>query len=84
MNYLGTITSKRQLTIPSGIFHKVGLSEGDKVLIEEKEGELRIKKASVLVENLAGSVTIPKYLKGKDVDEAIEIAKKKHFSKRST
>jgi len=84
MNYLGTITSKRQLTIPSAIFHKVGLSEGDKVLIEEKEGELRIKKASVLVENLAGSVTIPRHLKGKDVDEAITIAKKRFFNKRST
>jgi len=83
MNSLATITSKRQLTIPSAIFKKAKLKEGDKVIIAENEGELRIKRAVDLVEELAGSVQVPDHLKGIDIDEAIRIAKERHFGKRA-
>ncbi|OGM63914.1 hypothetical protein A2893_00165 [Candidatus Woesebacteria bacterium RIFCSPLOWO2_01_FULL_39_25] len=83
MSYIATITSKRQLTIPSELFKNTKLAEGDKVLIEEKNGELRIKKAVDLVEELAGSVEIPKHLRGIDIDKAIRIAKKNYFGKKS-
>jgi len=83
MNSLATITSKRQLTIPSAIFKKAKLKEGDKVIIAENEGELRIKRAVDLVEELAGSVQVPDHLKGIDIDEAIRIAKEIHFGKRA-
>ena len=53
------------------------------MLIEEKNGELRIKKAVDLVEELAGSVEIPKHLRGIDIDKAIRIAKKNYFGKKS-
>ena len=79
MAYIATITSKRQFTIPSELFKSIKLSEGDKVLVEEKDGGLRIKKAADLVEELAGSVEIPEHLKGINVDEAIRIAKKNYF-----
>lgn len=82
MTYVATITSKRQLTIPSSLFKKANLAVGDKVIIEKTGGELRIKKALDLVEELAGSVSVPAHLKGVDIDKAIEIAKKRYFAKR--
>lgn len=82
MSQLATITSKRQLTIPSKIFKKAGLSIGDKVMVEEDGGELRIKKALDLVEELAGSVKVPKHLRSIDTDQAIRIAKERYFGKK--
>lgn len=79
MTYVATVTSKRQFTIPAKLFKQVGLSEGDRVLIEEKEGELRIKPALDLVDRLAGSVSIPPQLQDGDLDEAIAKAKKTYF-----
>lgn len=79
MTYIATITSKRQLTIPVDLFKKIGFSKGDKVIIEEKAGNLYIKSATDLVNKLAGSVSITKSQRKIDVDQAIKIAKKTHF-----
>lgn len=88
MNYLGTITSKRQLTIPSKAFERTKLKKGDKVLIQEKDGELRIRKATSLVSELAGSLK-KHALKGKGVgetvrleQEAIEKARLKRYKRK--
>ena len=59
MQKISTITSKRQLTIPSQIFQAVGLKEGQKVLIEDKDGAVIVKPASDVVDRLAGSVKVP-------------------------
>ncbi len=83
MSYIATITSKRQLTIPSELFKNIKLTRGDKVLMEEREGNIILRPASSLVEKLAGSVAVPEHLKGIDIDEAIRIAKKNHFGKRA-
>jgi len=83
MSYIATVTSKRQLTIPSELFKNIKLTKGDKVLIEEKGGDIIIKPTTTLVEELAGSVEIPEDLKGIDIDEAIRIAKKNYFGKRA-
>ena len=82
MNYTATITSKRQLTIPSDLFVKAKLSEGDKVLIEESNGELRIRSAVDLVEKLAGSLKVPSRFKDLSEDEIITKAKEEYFSKK--
>lgn len=42
---LGKITSKGQITIPKDIRNALGVSEGDKILFEKKDGEVIIKKA---------------------------------------
>ena len=81
MTHIATVTSKRQLTIPASLFKKAKMSKGDKLFIVEKSGELRIKKANLLVKQLAGSVTVPKHLRGVNIDTAIKEAKKKHFNK---
>ena len=79
MTQLATITSKKQLTLPSKVFKKAGLRIGQKVIVSEENGHLLITPAEKLVEDLAGSVNVPARLKGKDVDEVIEQAKRKYF-----
>ena len=81
MQQTATITSKRQLTIPSNLFKRVKFSKGDKLFIKEESGELRIKKVSSLVKELAGSVFISDRLKRVNYDEAIKSAKRKHFER---
>lgn len=71
---LATITSKRQLTIPVELFKRLGLKDNQKVLIREKDGILEIESAVAQVNRLAGSVKIPKRLRGIDPDVAIEKA----------
>ncbi len=82
MAYLATITSKRQFTVPAEAFKKANFKRGEKVIVEEEDGILRIKKATALVEELAGSVKIPKEFRGMDADKIITIAKQRHFAKK--
>jgi len=82
MSYLATLTSKRQFTIPSEVFKKADFKEGEKVIVEEENGTLRIKKASALVEELAGSVKVPRRFRGMDADEIIRIAKEEYFKNK--
>ena len=42
---LGKITSKGQITIPKDIRDALGISGGDRILFEKKDGEVIIKKA---------------------------------------
>lgn len=80
---MATITSKRQLTIPVKIFKKARLRVGDRVLVEEENGILRIESAVAAVERLAGSVKVPKRFRGVDIDKAIAIAKYRYFRERA-
>jgi bifunctional DNA-binding transcriptional regulator/antitoxin component of YhaV-PrlF toxin-antitoxin module len=82
MNYVATITSKRQLTIPSKLFKKAKLSKGDKLLIKEESGELKIKKASSIVEEMAGSLSIPKRFRTIKDEVLIKKAKAKYYKKK--
>lgn len=79
MSQLATITSKRQLTIPVSIFQKLDLKKGQKVLVSEDNGSIKIEPALVLIDRLAGSVEIPKKFKGLALGEIIKEAKKEHF-----
>ena len=42
---LGKITSKGQITIPKEIRDTLGVSSGDKILFEKRNGDIVIKKA---------------------------------------
>ena len=42
---LGKITSKGQITIPKEIRDTLGVSTGDKILFEKRNGDIVIKKA---------------------------------------
>lgn len=82
MQKVSTITSKRQLTIPAQIFQAVGLKEGQRVLIEDKEGTVVVKPANEVVERLAGSVEIPTRFALLGIDEIIRRAKKEYRESR--
>lgn len=45
---LAKVTSKGQITIPSGIRNKLGLKPGDKVLFLEEEGVVTIRNSSLV------------------------------------
>lgn len=79
MNQLATITSKKQLTLPAGIFREAGLKIGQRVMVTQENGNLLIAPAKSLVEELAGSLTLPKRWKKKSLDRIIEEAKSEHF-----
>jgi len=57
MTSLGTITSKRQLTLPKEVFDFLQLGGFKKVLITTKEESLVIKPIRGSVESLAGSLS---------------------------
>lgn len=82
MQLIATITSKRQLTIPSSIFKKSGLKKGDKVIVQQKGGKIEIEPARALVERLAGSIEVPKKLQGLSEDEIIKKAKEEYFKSK--
>lgn len=82
MNQLATITSKKQLTLPAELFRKAGLKIGQKVIVSEENGRLVLTPAEKLIEELAGSVPMPKKWKGKNIDTIIEQAKDEYFKEK--
>lgn len=82
MNQFGTITSKNQLTLPAKFVRNLSLKPGHKVVISEENGKLTLTPARVIVEQLAGSVKIPKHMRGKDLDRVIEEAKDRYFREK--
>lgn len=81
MVYTATLTSKKQLTIPAQIFYQLNLKEGQKVIVSEKNGSIMIEPSLALVDRLAGSVKIPKRLRGLSPDKMIQKARGQHFKK---
>lgn len=79
MSQIATITSKKQLTLPSALFKQAGLRIGQKVIISEEKGRLVLTPSELLVEELAGSVPIPKKWKGKPIKWIKNQAIKEYF-----
>lgn len=79
MTQIATITSKKQLTIPAALFRSAGFEIGQKVIVSQEGRGLLITPAENLVEELAGSVPIPKKWQGKNIDEMIDQAKEEYF-----
>lgn len=84
MNYIATITSKRQFTIPAALFKEANLKSNQRVLIKlvSADGVLRVEPMRRIVDQLAGSVKVPSQYKGMDIDEMIRKAKLKYFSEK--
>ena len=78
---IATITSKNQLTLPVDIVRKIGLEVGQKVIVSEMGGKEVITPAEDLVEELAGSLKMPKKWKGEGMEEIIEKSKREYFNK---
>ena len=82
MTQMATITSKKQLTLPAELFRKAGFRIGQKVIVSEENGRLVLTPAERLVEELAGSIPVPKRWKGRDVDQIIDEVKDEYFQKK--
>lgn len=82
MTYSGTITSKGQLTIPAELFKLGKFTKGEKVNLEFEGDHLKVVSGLAHVRKLAGSVKVPEHLRGRDLDEIIEEAKREHFLKK--
>jgi len=81
MQQTATITSKRQLTIPSEIFRRLGLKKGHKVIVSVEGSGLKITPALDLIEKLAGSVETPGNYKNISFNNIIKKAKKDYFAR---
>ena len=81
MQKIITITSKRQITIPSRIFQAAGLAEGQKLLVSLIDDQIVINPATELIEDLAGSIIIPDRYKNLSPKALVEKAKKEYFRK---
>lgn len=82
MEYMATITSKRQFTIPSAIFKKAGLKSKQKMLVslrDAKAGIITITPMTKIVEELAGSVKVDKKYKGLNLNQMIEKARTEYY-----
>lgn len=79
MQQTATITSKRQLTIPIEIFNRLGLKQGNKVIVSLEDKIIKITSASDLIEKLAGSVKVPKEYKKMPVEQIVQKAKNSYF-----
>lgn len=74
MTYMATLTGKQQLTVPAELFRRLNWEIGQKVIISENNRSLSITSALDLIDRLAGSVSLPKRLKGISLDKIIEQA----------
>lgn len=82
MSQTATVTSKKQLTLPAQLFRKAGFKIGQKVIVSEENGRLVLTPINKLVEELAGSVPLPKKWKGKNIDQVIKLAKDEYFKEK--
>lgn len=82
MNYMATITSKRQLTIPAAIFAALNLRDGEKVLVSTEKNAIKVSPVLQLVNHLAGSVIIPKRFQNLTSEQMVSKAKKEYFQKK--
>ena len=82
MDYVATITSKRQFTIPSDLYRMVNYKPQQRLLIQivnADEGLISVKPMSQLVEDLAGSVPVAKEYKNLSLEKMVEKARKDYY-----
>jgi AbrB family looped-hinge helix DNA binding protein len=77
--YLATVKSKGQLTLPAAVRRQLGIEVGDKVaiVIEDQEGA-RLRRVEHDVCSVRGSIATPPGLERQDFDEQIEEAMADH------
>jgi AbrB family looped-hinge helix DNA binding protein len=73
MHSITSLTTKGQVTIPKAIRDELGLRPFDKIRFEIENGEVKLKKAYLSLEDIAGSLPAPHVTM--DIDEAIALAK---------
>jgi len=77
--YVATVTSKGQLTLPAAVRRQLGLEAGDRVsiVIEDQDGA-RLRRVEHDVRSVRGLIATPPGLESQDFDELIEEAMADH------
>jgi AbrB family looped-hinge helix DNA binding protein len=76
------ITSKRQITIPVNIFNYLGLKTGDKLVVNINNEKIIMEKQEKILDQLAGSLKLPKKYKNKPVEQIVADAKREYFKSK--
>lgn len=76
------ITSKRQITIPVKIFAEMGITKGDRLIVEKKGPSIILTSAEILVNQLAGIIKVLKPLKDQTLEKIISQSKIKYFQNK--
>jgi AbrB family looped-hinge helix DNA binding protein len=78
------ITSKRQISIPVNVFNSLGLKKGDSLLINVDFDNERIimEKQEKILNQLAGSLKLPKKYKNKSLEQIVFDAKRNYFGSK--
>ncbi|MBI5123411.1 AbrB/MazE/SpoVT family DNA-binding domain-containing protein [Candidatus Roizmanbacteria bacterium] len=74
------ISSKRQVTIPVDIFKYLSLNEGDRLVVNIDEGKIVMEKSQKILDEIAGSLILPKKYKNKPLDYIIRDSKQEYFA----
>lgn len=77
--YVATVTSKGQLTLPVEIRRRLGIEAGDKVtIVLDDERGARLRRIEHTVDSVRGLIPTPPWMAGRDLDEMIEEATLDH------
>jgi antitoxin PrlF len=81
--YIATVTSKGQLTLPAAVRRQLGIDAGDRVaiVIENEEGA-RLRRVEHDVRSVRGLIPTPPGLESEDFDELIEEAMADHADQK--
>ena len=74
------ISSKTQITIPVDIFNYLALNEGDRLIVNIDEGKIVMEKSQKILDEMAGSLYLPKKYKDKPLDFIIRDSKREYFA----
>jgi antitoxin PrlF len=77
--YVATVTSKGQLTLPAAVRRQLGIDAGDRVtIVVEDENGARLRRVEHDVGSVRGLIATPPGLESQDFDELIEEAMADH------
>ena len=77
--YVATVTSKGQLTLPAAVRRQLGIEPGDRVtIVVEDENGARLRRVEHDVASVRGLIATPQGLESEDFDDLIEEAMADH------
>ena len=79
VEYVATVTSKGQLTLPAAVRRQLGIDPGDRVtIVVEDENGARLRRVEHDVDSVRGLIATPPGLESQDFDDLIEEAMADH------
>jgi len=76
------ITSKGQITIPAKVAKALGLKKGDALLMELNGDKIIMSRQQKILDELAGSIELPKKYQRRSLEFIISDAKQEYFSRK--